>query len=194
MDPSDGIGATSESNLSGDNTAGNSDVAHSGRGNRGDQNEVKTRKVRLHVATGLSTQSSMENEGDNVRSTDIGVRSDDAKKSHHRVKGGNGHDDGKDGEEGVRDGRERQYSKDRDREPRDRERGEHRDRERGEGRDRDRDRDREPRERGEGRERREGRNRDRVVVPKHVPQPDFNMDSDFPNLVSEIKCVILPSL
>ena len=171
-------------------------MAHSGRASRGDQGEVKTRKVRLHVATGLSTQSSMDNEGDNTRSVDLGVRSDDAvKKTHHRVKGGggNGHDDGKDGEEGARDGRERQYSKDRDREPRDRERGEHR--ERGEGRDRDRDRDREPRERGEGRERREGgRNRERVVTPKHAPQPDFNMDSDFPNLVSEINHVILTSL
>ena len=57
-----------------------------------------------------------------------------------------------------------------------RERGEHRDRERGEGRDR---------ERGEGREKREGR-REKISVPKHAPQPDFNMDSDFPTLVRRI--------
>lgn len=179
MDPSDGI----EPNAFGDNAVGGSDAPHSGRANRGDQGEGKSRKaVRLHVATGLSTQSSMDNEGDNARCIDLGVRSDDAhRKTHHRGKGfggGIGHYDGKDGEDGVREGRERQYSKDRDREPR--ERGEHR--ERGEGRDRDR----EPRERGEGRERREGRNRERVIVPKHAPQPDFNMDSDFPTLVSEI--------
>ena len=185
---SDPVPATRESS-----GAGHQGNSTSGNVSKMDSNERlngSTKKVRLQVNTGASMGSSAfssaENEGEGTtRSIELVGRGDDDKKSVSRAKGRN--DDWKEGDrdrDRERHPREPRERDQRNREPREKGEGRDRDRDRGEPRERGEGREREGRERGEGREKGAGRTRERPAVPpKPVPQPDFNMDSDFPNLV-----------
>lgn len=187
---SDPVPATRES--SGAGYQGNSTSGNVSKTDSNERLNGSTKKVRLQVNTGASMGSSAfssaENEGEGTtRSIELVGRGDDDKKSVTRAKGRN--DDWKEGDrdrdrERERHPREPRERDQRNREPREKGEGRDRDRDRGEPRERGEGREREGRERGEGREKGAGRTRERPAVPpKPVPQPDFNMDSDFPNLV-----------